>query len=77
VPLFVTDRNTVRRGYDELEELYTAGRAENGRDVAVLDQFLESLPHAAQILDVIEARDRDAPTVQYGFSDSSPENLLI
>lgn len=48
---FVTERNTACRGYDELEGLYAAGRAEDSRGVAILDQFLESLPHAAQILD--------------------------
>lgn len=51
VLIFVTEQNTVDRGYDELEGLYAAERADESRGVAILGQFLESLPHAVETLD--------------------------
>lgn len=47
----MVERGTVRRGYDELEEIYATGRSENGRDMNVLDQFLAPVPESARILD--------------------------
>ena len=46
------DRNTVRRGYDELIEAYDAERAENDRGNAILDEFLGSIATPARVLDV-------------------------
>lgn len=45
------DRETVRQGYDELAETYAARRAEDGRDVAILAEFLDSLSERARLLD--------------------------
>lgn len=47
----MSDRATVRRGYDELAETYAALRAEDEREVAVLDAFLDSLTEPGRILD--------------------------
>ncbi|SDK25310.1 class I SAM-dependent methyltransferase [Natronorubrum texcoconense] len=46
------DRNTVRRGYDELMGAYDAERAEDVRGNAILDEFLDSIATPARILDV-------------------------
>jgi ubiquinone/menaquinone biosynthesis C-methylase UbiE len=48
---FVADRDIVRRGYDDLEESYDAVRSEDGRDIALLDEFLTSLSNSARVLD--------------------------
>lgn len=48
----MVDRNTVRRGYDELMEAYDAERAEDDRGNAILDDFLDSIETPARILDV-------------------------
>lgn len=45
------DREIVRRGYDELAETYAARRSSDGREVAVLDNFLDCLPESARVLD--------------------------
>lgn len=47
----MVDREAVRRGYDDLGELYAAGRSETGYDVDILDQFFASVPESARILD--------------------------
>ena len=48
----MVDRNTVRRGYDELIGAYDAERAEDDRGKAILDDFLDSIETPARILDV-------------------------
>ncbi len=47
----MTDRDTVRRGYDALAETYAAERPEDGRGMDVLDHFLDPVPESARILD--------------------------
>jgi len=47
----MTERDTVRRGYDELQEGYAAVRSGDGRDVAILEEFLTPLSRSARLLD--------------------------
>lgn len=47
----MTERYVVRRGYDDLEERYAAVRSEDGRGVALLNEFLTPLPKSARIFD--------------------------
>lgn len=51
----MVDRDTVRRGYDELAETYAAERSADGRDAAILSAFLsdiESAEREGRILDI-------------------------
>ncbi|WP_440769231.1 class I SAM-dependent methyltransferase [Natronorubrum sp. DTA28] len=48
----MVDRNTVRKGYDELMGAYDTERAEEDRGNAILDEFLDSIATPARILDV-------------------------
>jgi SAM-dependent methyltransferase len=47
----VTERDAVRRGYDDLEERYADARPGGAREVALLEEFLEPLSDAARVLD--------------------------
>lgn len=47
----MVDKDTVRRGYDDVAETYATERSEDGRGMDVLGQFLASLPKPARILD--------------------------
>jgi ubiquinone/menaquinone biosynthesis C-methylase UbiE len=47
----MVDKDAVRRSYDDLAETYAAERAEDGRGIHILGQFLSSLPKAAHVLD--------------------------
>jgi ubiquinone/menaquinone biosynthesis C-methylase UbiE len=46
------DKETVRRGYDELAAEYAARRSASDREVAVLEEFLDSLSDPTRVLDV-------------------------
>jgi len=48
----MVDRDAVRRGYDDMAETYAAERDDDGRGVAILDEFLASIPDAERVLDV-------------------------
>lgn len=47
----MVDRDTIRRGYDDLAETYAEERSETGRDVTILAEFLDSLSDPERILD--------------------------
>ncbi|MDS0297428.1 methyltransferase domain-containing protein [Halogeometricum sp. S1BR25-6] len=47
----MVDKDAVRRSYDELADAYAAQRGEDGRDVAILSAFLETLPESPRVLD--------------------------
>jgi ubiquinone/menaquinone biosynthesis C-methylase UbiE len=47
----VTDRDAVRRAYDELAEAYAAERSSDAAAAARLDRLLEGLPSDARVLD--------------------------
>ena len=47
----MVEKDTVRRGYDELAETYAADRIQDGRGRDVLEQFQASLPSTARVLD--------------------------
>lgn len=47
----MSDKATVRRGYDELAGTYAARRSEDEREIAVLDEFLGSLSEPQRALD--------------------------
>lgn len=43
--------DAVRRGYDELAERYAARHSTSDREVAILDEFLDSVPDPEYLLD--------------------------
>lgn len=45
------DKTAVRRGYDELAEVYAARRSHDDRELAALDEFLDSLSEPTRVLD--------------------------
>ncbi|WP_128476440.1 class I SAM-dependent methyltransferase [Halorussus pelagicus] len=47
----MSDRDAVRRAYDEMAETYAAERSERGRGVEILTAFLDSLPENPRVLD--------------------------
>ena len=47
----MVDRDAVRRGYDDLAEVYAKVRSEDGQGMDVLDRFLGPLPESARVLD--------------------------
>lgn len=47
----MSDRDAVRRAYDDLAETYACRRSRDGRGMDVLETFLDSLPEAGRILD--------------------------
>lgn len=47
----MVDKNAVRRSYDELAGAYAAQRAEDGRDVAILEAFLDAFSESPRVLD--------------------------
>jgi len=47
----MSDKETIRRGYDELAETYASRRSENEREVAVLKEFLGTLSEPTRLLD--------------------------
>jgi ubiquinone/menaquinone biosynthesis C-methylase UbiE len=47
----MVDKETVRRGYDEIAETYAADREEDGRGREVLSRFVRDLPASARVLD--------------------------
>lgn len=47
----MVDKDAVRRAYDGLVETYAADRSEDGPDVAILEEGLETLPPSATVLD--------------------------
>ena len=47
----MVDKETVRRGYDEIAETYAADRAEDGREREILARFIGDLPESARVLD--------------------------
>lgn len=40
----MVDKETVRRGYDEVAETYAADREEDGREREILARFIGELP---------------------------------
>ncbi|NEU55798.1 class I SAM-dependent methyltransferase [Halorussus sp. MSC15.2] len=47
----MSDRDAVRRAYDEMAETYAAERSERGRGVEILAAFLSDLPNSPRVLD--------------------------
>ena len=47
----MVDKETVRRGYDEVAETYAADREEDGREREILARFVGDLPDSARVLD--------------------------
>lgn len=47
----MADKDTVRRGYDDLAETYAAERPKDGHGTDVLDQFLNPVAASARVLD--------------------------
>ena len=47
----MADKDTVRRAYDELVDVYAEERSENDRGMDLLDEFLRSLSDSASVLD--------------------------
>ncbi|WP_276279530.1 class I SAM-dependent methyltransferase [Halorussus caseinilyticus] len=47
----MSDRDAVRRGYDEMAETYAAERSEGGRGTELLTDFLDALPDDPRVLD--------------------------
>ncbi|WP_336135797.1 class I SAM-dependent methyltransferase [Natronomonas amylolytica] len=47
----MVEKNTVRRGYDELGDAYAAHRSGEGQGMDALSTFLEAVPESARILD--------------------------
>lgn len=47
----MVDRDRVRRSYDELADAYAAQRSKDGQDVAILGEFVKSLPARPRVLD--------------------------
>jgi len=47
----MVDKETVRRGYDAVAEVYTAARSTEGPGVDILAAFLDSLGASARVLD--------------------------
>lgn len=47
----MSEKETIRRGYDELAETYASKRSENEREIALLNEFLDSLSEPTRILD--------------------------
>lgn len=47
----MTERNNVRRAYDEVAKTYASVRSESGQNMDILAEFLDPLPSDAQILD--------------------------
>jgi SAM-dependent methyltransferase len=47
----MVDKETVRRGYDEVAETYAADREEDGREREILARFIGELPDSARVLD--------------------------
>lgn len=70
------DRETIRRGYDELAETYAASRSEDEREIAVLNEFLGSLSEPTRVLDagcgqgtpILRRLEGDATAVGVDFS---------
>ena len=48
----MVDKDAVRRGYDDIADIYAADRIEDGRDFEILTEFLTSLTEAERTLDV-------------------------
>ncbi|UPV75077.1 class I SAM-dependent methyltransferase [Halorussus limi] len=47
----MSDRDAVRRAYDEMAETYAAERSQGGRGVEILAGFLDTLPERPRVLD--------------------------
>lgn len=47
----MSDRDAVRRAYDEMAEVYADHRSEEGRGLDLLDGLLDSLPETPRVLD--------------------------
>jgi SAM-dependent methyltransferase len=47
----MVDKDTVRSGYDDLTEVYAGNRDPDEEELAIVDQFLDSLSPSARILD--------------------------
>lgn len=47
----MVEKETVRRGYDEVAGTYAAERSADGRERAILTQFLQSVSDTARVLD--------------------------
>lgn len=47
----MVDKDAVRNSYDELADMYAAQRSEDGRDMEILEEFLDSLSQSARVLD--------------------------
>jgi SAM-dependent methyltransferase len=47
----MVDKETVRRGYDEIAETYAADREEDGPEREILARFIGELPDSARVLD--------------------------
>lgn len=48
----MVEKDAVRRGYDDVAEAYAAERSEDGREMDILDQFIQPLAKSARVLDV-------------------------
>ncbi len=47
----MVDKDTVRRSYDELADVYASERSEDGRGTEILEAFLDSLSAPTRVLD--------------------------
>lgn len=47
----MVEKDAIRRGYDDVAEAYAAERSEDGREMDILDQFIQSLAKSARVLD--------------------------
>lgn len=72
----MVEKRVVRTGYDELAEAYAADRSEDGREVAILREFLDSVPAPERLLEagcgggtpILRELDAVAPAVGIDFS---------
>ncbi len=72
----MADRDDVRRSYDELAEVYADERSEDGRALAILERFLDTLADPKRVLDagcgqgtpVLERLGRETEAVGVDFS---------
>ncbi|MXV63067.1 methyltransferase domain-containing protein [Natronorubrum sp. JWXQ-INN-674] len=72
----MVDKETIRRGYDELAESYAAAQSEDGSETGILAPFLDRLTTPARILDagcgqgtpVLQAAPDDVDAVGVDFS---------
>ena len=73
----MVDKETVRRGYDEIAETYAVDRKDDGREREILTRFIGDLSGSARVLDAgcgggtPVLADLSAAATAVGTSDSS------